>query len=238
MLDTEYPLVLYAFVAGVVFFCIAHQVLKYVLPRFNFFRKLSEHKRGEFHNRCLSLILDASCGTPATLAYYGSSLILPLSVVLVQRTRPMDLAAGWITGYDLYDGLVAIPVYGKSATVIILHHTLQVFVFYSYMSEPVGVYFMLGGGIMLVSSGVLHIQRLMSMYGVDVKSVMFKTVNLIMVASWFHTRFTTYFYLAYLAYITHSVTVIHAFNLWVAAAFTIMNVLWLKKMLLMKDLNF
>lgn len=75
-------------------------------------------------------------------------LILTLTLTLILTltlAQEMDSAAGWITAYDTYDVIVAVPIYGRGAFTVILHHALQLFVFYSYMSDPYGVVFMIGG---------------------------------------------------------------------------------------------
>jgi len=230
-----------ALITGLIFFPTTGYALKFISPLIAPYNKLPVNKQSEWNNRIISFILDASCCTPSLMAYYSIPPVITLANVIAGRSWEMDVAAGWITAYDIYDVIVAIPIYGKAAFTIILHHALQLFVFYSYFADPHGVVFMIAGGVMLFSSGVLHIQRLLTFSGINSKSLFFRAINYFMVLAWIHTRFIAYFYLIYYfanPFTVRPLTFNHLANSVIAILFSGMNFMWLKKMVLMKDISF
>jgi len=203
------------------------------------FSKIPQNKRDECENRLNSLIFNISTSIPAYLGYNG---ILPgqppFEKLVGGHTDFLDIFAAWSIGYIIYDFSTLYKTYGKGSAQIQLHHCAEAAIIYLYTVHPLGAYYLVGGGLMQLSSGVLHVQRIMALSGYAKVNMFTRFWTWFLILTWFHARLLAFPYIMYTCYITTPMSPLHAFILFVGTALTVMNTNWMYKIVRMKSLAF
>jgi len=153
--------------------------------------------------------------------------------VTTQPTVFLDLFLGWSAGYIVYDFIHTVRVYGEASTLILLHHLAEIIICYGVVSvHRLGSLYLMGGGLMQLSSGVLHVQRLLLMVELNLGSTVNNIIRVILVLSWAHSRVYIFPQLMYLAYLDCEMTLFHGITCLAGVILTIMNTWWLWKIII------
>jgi len=228
----------------------------------------SLEKKKEVHNRLVSLVFNISTGVPSYAAYLELTTFLPLwSELMAGQTEMMHLFTAWVIGYILYDFPTLGRTFGKGATVIQLHHVAEALIMWSYCAGlRIGSLYVIGGGLMQLSSGMLHIQRLKMISDAARRGGPAETVadgaqagsppvmrkdgtpyapsafasywKWPLAAAWLHARLLVFPYLQYVCLGVYPFNALHAFLFIAGVILNVMNASWLHKIIKMKSLSF
>ncbi len=138
----------------------------------------------------------------------------------------------------MYDYSTLGKVYGAAATLIQLHHCAEALILCSYVSYEVSSAYVIGGGLMQFSSGVLHVQRILMLNGVSLPKTLDMLLKVVLRYTWFHARLWVFPLLMWYNLNKFPIDALHAFLLVAGIALTVMNVLWLVKIWKMKSLSY
>jgi len=220
----------------------------------------------EAHNRLVSLMFNLSTGLPSYAAYFSAVSLLPTFTMLLDgRTDMMDFFTAWVLGYFLYDFPTLGATFGRGATIIQLHHCAEAIIMWSYCANMrIGSLYVIGGGLMQLSSGMLHVQRLRSltqprrkmengqagspkvspqaspqMSGREGQRDTFAALwKWPLALAWLHARMIVFPSLQWMGLTLLPLDIFHACLLVAGIALTAMNGLWLVKIVRMKSLSF
>jgi len=127
---------------------------------------LDEKKRLECENRLASIAFNLTTGIPAYLGWWELFPGQPtMGEIMAGKTWMEDCFAGWSIGYIMYDFPTLFKTYGNGASIIALHHVAEAVIVYTYTVNRIGSLYLMGGGLMQLSSGLLHVQRMMHITG-------------------------------------------------------------------------
>jgi len=202
------------------------------------FQHLSTEKRLEAENRLTSFVFNMSTGIPSYLAWYSLLPGTTYSDLVAGRTGLMDAFSIWSIAYIMYDFSTLYKVYGKGSILIQLHHIGEAVIVSAYTGFPVAAAYIVGGGLMQFSSGVLHIHRVCAMAGIQLPKVGQMILNWLLIISWGHSRMIAFPYLMITNIQTFPMSYLHAFLIFVGIVLTIMNGHWMWKIVRMKSLAF
>jgi hypothetical protein len=169
------------------FFVVVAQMVEIFLgPHF---QHLEREKKLECENRATSLVFNLSTGIPSILGFYELwSYFPPMVEVSAGRTWMMDIFAAWSLGYIVYDYLTLKKVYSSGIFLIQIHHVAEALCVLAYTTDtPYGSLYLLGGGLMQLSSGVLHVQRIWMINKMGSK-LLLEVWKWFLAATWFHGR--------------------------------------------------
>jgi hypothetical protein len=227
-------------------FLMAYFAFSFIGPRIEnwvqtspYFAKISDDKKKECQNRLTSLVFNTSTGIPAYFGYY--ELLVPFLPYWYQiemgRVWMMDYFQAWSLGYIIYDFQTLKRIFGSGSLVIQLHHVAEAVICYSYTIEKQGVLYLLGGGLMQISSGLLHIQRVSSI--INWGSPTFQFVLKWSLASfWMYGRLVSFSWIQWRSFQIYELTPLHYFCLFTGIILWVMNAHWLWKILSKKSLAF
>jgi len=197
-----------------------------------------EKQKLEMENRLVSLVFNISTGIPSYLCWMNMFPLVQFSELESSRTLIMDVFNAWSLGYVLYDFLTLTKVYGKGAALIQWHHVGEGLVCYCYVIAPhLASLYLLGGGLMQLSSGILHIQRVFGWFP-NLPSSITVTWKWFLTCIWAHARLWGFPLCMSIVYRANHVTVIHGLLLLTGTVLTVMNVHWQYKIYRMKSLAF
>jgi len=224
------------FLGAASFFTILSSLVPFLTEKL--FAKKLEKQRLEMENRIVSLAFNISTGLPSCLVYLDLFPLVNWTEIEEGQTFIMDVFNAWSMGYIFYDFLTLTKIYGKGASLIQWHHVGEALVCYTYVIHPeLGSLYLLGGGCMQLSSGVLHVQRIAMFF--STKQNLFLIVwKWILTISWAHSRLYIFPYCIYLVYINNELGFMHLLLLVTGTVLTIMNAHWLYKIINMKSLAF
>jgi len=217
-------------------------VLNYFLPSTTekFFAKkfTKERQRLEMENRIVSLVFNLSTGIPSILVYLEMFPLVTWERVAEGQTTIMDVFNAWSIGYILYDFLTLSKIYGKGASLIQWHHVGESLVCYTYIIHPeLGSLYLLGGGCMQLSSGILHIQRIGSFFATT-QNTFLVVWKWFLAFTWAHSRLYVFPYCMYLILMNNEMGFMHFLLFLTGSILTVMNAHWLWKIIKMKSLAF
>jgi len=204
---------------------------------------ISTPKQNECLNRVVSIGFNLLTGAPSYLAWYGFFQgFLPTFVELSEgRTAMMDIFACITIGYSLYDFPTLAETFGRGAALIQLHHCVEMSIVAAYCgnygTNAVASIYLLGGGLMQISSGIIHVERIMTIMKAP-QSLFTRFWRWVLIANWTHSRLVVWPYLMWYCYNTQPLGVMHVFLLVVGSLLTIMNAQWLYKIVNIKSLAY
>eukprot|EP01116_Phalansterium_solitarium_P018053 TRINITY_DN4630_c0_g1_i1.p1 TRINITY_DN4630_c0_g1~~TRINITY_DN4630_c0_g1_i1.p1 ORF type:complete len:265 (-),score=32.80 TRINITY_DN4630_c0_g1_i1:83-877(-) len=195
-------------------------------------------KNQELDNRVISMLFNFGTGIPPYLAYYDYLPGLVLAEVIAgDRTTLMDFFAGWTIGYILYDFPLLVHLFPDDP-VIQLHHVAELLIVKCYTSTKFGGAYLFGGGLMQLSSGILHIQRIIMVTSSVSNAAVLTALHWLLTASWIHSRLWVFPTIMYKNYEAHPFTPLHAFCFLAGSILVLMSLLWLRKIVMKGNLNF
>jgi len=203
------------------------------------FKHLTPAKQNECLNRVVSILFNLLTGIPSYLAWYNVMPgTLPTFAMLAEgRTSMMDIFACITIGYSLYDFPTLAHTYGRGAALIQLHHCVEVIIVSGYPTSPVASVYLLGGGLMQISSGMIHVERIMTISKLP-PSLFSRAWRWMLIANWTHSRLIVFPWMMYFCLQTHAIGYLHAFLIFVGTALTLMNAQWLYKIVNIKSLAY
>jgi len=203
------------------------------------FTSLPADKTLECENRLTYMIFNFSVGLPSYLAWYNLLSFLPSQAELVGgRTLYTDYFAVYSIAYIMYDYSTLGRIYGTGSTLIQLHHCAEALIVCSYASYPVAAGYIIGGGLMQFSSGILHIQRILQINGLSIPPVFDSLLKIVLRLAWGHGRLIAFPMMMWNNFWNFPMDVLHIFLLIAGTSLTIMNSLWFIKIWKMKNLSF
>jgi hypothetical protein len=212
-----------------------------VITQKYFAKKFTKDKqRLEMQNRLVSLVFNVSTGIPSYLVWVHMFPLAEFDEIAAGRTFIMDVFNAWSIGYVTYDFLTLSAIYGKGASLIQWHHVAEAMVCYSYVGHPeLASLYLLSGGTMQMSSGILHIQRILSLFSNKPTAVLIAW-KWFLTAIWAHSRLWAFPLAMYLVYSLPSnpVGITHGLLLLTGNVLVVMSAHWLYKIYHMKSLAF
>jgi len=215
------------FLVALVFFIVLIPVITWILGRFAFYQQQPERKQKEILNRIISIVFNVIVTTPANDLYYESGLfsLPPLRHLLTGNVKLMEFFCGTSMGYVVYDFTYLVLVYHETSAAILLHHCCEMLILSTYLYNPaLGGTYTVYGGLMMVSSVLLHVQRIC--YLAKSNSQIMFAIKMVLLFTWVMGRLVAAPHLVYLA-ITHiPMTPVHVLMLVASVALLLMNVIW------------
>jgi len=157
--------------------------------------------------------------------------------IMAGKTWMEDCFAGWSIGYIMYDFPTLFKTYGNGASIIALHHMAEAVIVYTYTVNRIGSLYLMGGGLMQLSSGLLHVQRMMHITGYS-SNAFTRLINWLLIFFWFHARLLIFPYIMYICFRDNPLGFLHIFSLIVGSILCAMNGFWMYKIVRMKSLAF
>jgi len=204
---------------------------------------ISPPKQNEVLNRVVSIGFNLLTGVPSYLAWYRFFPgFLPTFAELAEgRTSMMDIFACITIGYSLYDFPTLAQTFGRGAALIQLHHCVEMVIVAGYCggygTNAVASIYLLGGGMMQISSGIIHIERIMSITKAP-QTLFTRLWRWFLIANWTHSRLVVWPYMMWYCYNAQPLGVMHVFLIVVGTLLTIMNAQWLYKIVNIKSLAY
>ncbi len=226
--------------AAYVLFTLVTPAVRNYVQHAKLFAHLPAHKRAEIENRLVSLLFNLSTSIPSYVGYYElwTSQLPDFATLMRGRVWMMDAFAAWSFGYIVYDFHTLKKTFGADAVIIQLHHVAEMVIVYVYTTEPEGALYLLGGGLMQLSSGALHIQRVLSMANYDMGPNGRVIYKWFLTFVWGWARLVSFPYVQYLCFFTHPLTYLHLFCFATGLVLNVMNAFWLWKIFRQKSLAF
>jgi hypothetical protein len=204
-----------------------------------FAKKFTKEKQKlEMENRIVSLVFNLSTGIPSYMVWLNLWPLVDFAEVARGQTTIMDVFNAWSIGYIFYDFLTLTKVYGKGASLIQWHHVGESLVCYSYVITPgLGSLYLLGGGCMQLSSGVLHVQRILGFFSTK-PNFFLVSWKWFLTFIWAHSRIWVFPLAMYIVFNANPVGFMHGLLMLTGTVLTLMNAHWLYKIIRMKSLAF
>jgi len=237
MLREYWRIILY--ITGLVLFFGVIQPASRAVFKEHFFASLSTNKRTEFEDRLVSLFFNLSTGIPSYLVIIGLFPGHPDPHILsTSRTGLMDVFSVWSIAYIMYDYCNLWRVYGSQAITIQLHHLAEALIVVAYSSHDEAAAYIVGGGLMQLSSGLLHIQRIVAITGIKLPQSVGFVLRWSLTLCWLHGRLIAFPLLMWKAYTIFPISPLHVALIIAGVALTAMNTFWMYKIFRMKNLGF
>jgi len=232
------PTVFRSFVGSFIFFNVLTPVITFALSHVAFYKSVPEKKRPEIVNRVNSIIFNLSV-TPHTFAFYfqlGVLNVPPFASLLKGPVSVMDFFCGWSIGYVLYDFMYLVSVYGTNIP-ILLHHCAEMLILTAYVYDPpLGGIYTLSGAVMMISSAMLHIQRIAYLCKLA-PSALF-VIKAVLLVTWLGGRIVMSSNLMIIAFINLPITFLHIALLVAGSSLFGMNIFWAVKIARKNNLAF
>eukprot|EP01090_Pellita_catalonica_P021399 TRINITY_DN7998_c0_g1_i1.p1 TRINITY_DN7998_c0_g1~~TRINITY_DN7998_c0_g1_i1.p1 ORF type:complete len:288 (-),score=18.85 TRINITY_DN7998_c0_g1_i1:21-848(-) len=220
----------------VVVYTIISMIAKRMIPRI--FPQFSKDETDELINKSVSLLFNIPSGIAAYLLHYNVIVptMPPYESILDPVHHPViDFFASLCIGYVIFDLWISKSYPRNNPNMIKWHHIAELILCYGYVVSPgVGSVYMASGGMMQISSGIFHIKRVYELlYKYDKKAAYrryFYFWHYVLMLAWFHARIWVYSFEMYFCVVTYPFDVIHKLILFAGGSLTIMNTLWLIKM--------
>jgi len=229
----------WSFVASFAFFNFLVVPTEWLLHFWPLYHQVTQQKRNEILNRCVSIVFNLSCSFHTYDLFFGMSWLgLPtLDATWRGDVWQLDLFVGWSIGYCLYDFLYLVQVYGETSIAILLHHCCEMLILtcYLYARALAGTY-TISGALMLFSSAMLHVQRLF--YFAKAKPNVMFAIKIVLLTTWCYGRLYAGPYVMYQAIVNLPMDWLHALLLSASSALLGMNLVWTWKIARRRDLAF
>jgi len=232
-------IVLWSLLASFAFFNVLVFIVKFLLEKCEFYNNLPTTKQLEIVNRAVSIVFNMSVALQAFEIYLGFGPFgLPkLDIVLTGTSWLYDLFCGSAIGYVLYDFLWLVSVYGETSVAILLHHCAEMLMLTASIYDPlVGILYTVSGAVMMLSSAMLHVQRICYLAKVSLETLLI--VKYILLFTWVTGRLIATPHLMYIAFSRAPFTYLHAVLLFAGVSLLGMNSLWGWKIATRKNLAF
>eukprot|EP01125_Pyxidicula_operculata_P002377 TRINITY_DN12255_c0_g1_i1.p1 TRINITY_DN12255_c0_g1~~TRINITY_DN12255_c0_g1_i1.p1 ORF type:complete len:294 (-),score=2.86 TRINITY_DN12255_c0_g1_i1:72-896(-) len=232
----------YVFLTFVLSFVIFNLVVfpvRWLLHSSKKFRNLPKDKQDEIENRVVSILFNLSVTPTVYDIYWGTGYIIvtPIEAIWNGELWVLQLFVGWSIGYVLYDFLHLVRVYGETSAGILLHHCCEMLILTCYLYHTgLGGTYTVGGGLMMFSSALLHVQRIIYIF--EAPKIIVLAVQLTLLVSWVYGRLVTFTWLMYQAYVHIPINFIHVALILAGIALILMNLYWTWKIARKMDLSF
>jgi hypothetical protein len=143
--------------------------------------------------------------------------------MLLGRTLLMDVFSIITLGYIVYDYTTIFRVYEKGGVLIQLHHTAEALITVGYGFFPVSAAYIAAGGLMQLSSGILHIQRILSIHGVALPATLASLLKWSLILTWLHSRLIAFVIVMVNNFMHFPMTLFHVFLLIAGGALTYLS---------------
>jgi len=148
----------------------------------------------------------------------------------------VDFFGGWSIGYVLYDFIWLLSVYGANIP-IMLHHCAEMLILTAYIYDPpLGSIYTLSGAVMMVSSALLHVQRISYLAHASPQTL--QLIKYALLFTWIGGRLILAPRLMYLAVLNLPLNVLHVALLIACTGLFGMNSFWAYKIAIKKNLAF
>ena len=154
------------------------------------------------------------------------------------QTFLADIFSIWGIAYFIYDYTTLIRVYGNGSPLLQWHHVGEALIATSYASFPVAAAYITGGGLMQLSSGLLHIHRIISVCNIKISPNLHKALNWSLIVTWAHARLIAFPLVMWRNLFLFPMSFIHAALLLVGFILITMNSIWMMKIAKMKNLAY
>jgi len=211
---------------------------QWLLSQWPLYNQLVLRRQNETLNRCISIIFNLSCSFHTYDLFLGLGLFgLPLlDATWRGGVWHLDIFIGWSIGYVLYD-FIYMVCYGETSVSILLHHCCEMLILTCYLyNPPLGGTYTISGAVMLVSSAMLHVQRLLYFAKANL-SIMF-VIKIVLLITWIYGRLYASPYLMYKALTNLPMDALHVILLTAGLALLVMNLNWVIKIARRQDLAF
>lgn len=201
---------------------------------------VEKKKNLELDNRIVSMFFNFGTGIPPYLAYFHQAPnLLPTitTAFLSARSDWMDFFAGWTVGYIMYDFPELVKIFAADP-VIQLHHCAELLIVYCYAHQTYGGAYLFGGGLMQLSSGILHIQRILMVTNSIRSPFVLEVLRWLLAAVWIHSRLWVFPKIMYENYQANEMTPLHALCMLAGSILVLMSLFWLFKIISKKSLAF
>jgi len=235
----SHSLTFWSFVLSFLLFNALVPLVTYTVSRFEFSSSLIPRKKVEVINRIISIIFNLS------VTFHTWDLYLELGVfglpkraaILTGDVWILDFFSGWSIGYILYDFIYLVSVYGETSYAILLHHCGEMLIVTAYIyNPPLGGIYTVSGAVMLLSSAVLHVQRISYLLKAPQRALFI--IKCILLITWITGRLVAAPHLMVVAVMNLPFNALHFWLAFTGLALFSMNLLWGIKIAKKNDLGF